>query len=576
MFELLAHDNHPPLYFILLKPWAALFGPGDLALRGFSLLCSVATVAVVFALGNLFSKKVGLAAGALAALSPPLVIYAQEARMYSLVTLLVALATYSLAKLMEVHSARWVWGYSLSMAAALHTHHFAWLAFGAHVLFVLSLRRKDKMPLQAACLVLAFYLPALPLTIRQIQVARGMTWRPRPGLWYVPKDIWLFLNLGTGQARLLTTWGAALLIVAGFTLGWKSGIRHWSLIALTISMPIATIFIVQQVQSIYTDRYLLYLAPFFCLLVALGAWEVAKALSQKRVIVLLTTLLVPIVIPMYIALSVYYAGRGPLKSDWKAVAAHIEDTARKGDALALIQSAPPFLHYYKGNLPWQAFPEISVEDYVSSEEKVATQLKKIAQPGSVIWWIGSGWEIADPQNLVEAQLREHGTYWDERWWHKPPFQSPIRVAAYVIEDTDFGPEPREFISANFGDQLELTGYHIQFERDALYVALWWKVLHEPEKSYNAFVHLIDGEGNIISQGDRVPLNSFYPIQRWQPGQLWRDEHRVELPQGTDTASHALNLRVGLSWGERGENQLEIKGTGWSFLILPIQPEKHAP
>ncbi|MBC7260915.1 MAG: hypothetical protein H5T63_02785, partial [Chloroflexi bacterium] len=273
-----------------------------------------------------------------------------------------------------------------------------------------------------------------------------MAWRPLTDVWYVPKDLWLFLNLGNGQARLLPTLGTALLTVAGFALGWRRDTKSWALIALAVSVPVIAIVAIQRVRSIYTDRYLLFLAPFFCLLVALGASEIAKALSQRRETAILTILLVPVVIPMGVALYNYYAGYGPLKADWRAVAAHIEKTAQPGDALALVQSAPPFLHYYKGGLPWQAFPEISMEDYLVSEEKVASQLRKIAQRGSVVWWIGSGWELADPQNLVEAQLREHGTYWDERWWHIPPFQAPIRVAAYVIEDTDFGPEPREAIS----------------------------------------------------------------------------------------------------------------------------------
>ena len=84
MIDLLARDNHPPLYFLLLRGWAAAFGQSDLALRGFSLVADLGTVILVYLLGKkLWNEEVGLLAMAIAAFSPPLIMYAQEAHMYS-------------------------------------------------------------------------------------------------------------------------------------------------------------------------------------------------------------------------------------------------------------------------------------------------------------------------------------------------------------------------------------------------------------------------------------------------------------------------------------------------------------
>ena len=88
----LEEDRLPPLYYLLLKFWTQITGSSEFALRYLSVLCGVLLIAVVFVLGQkLFSKRVGLMVAMLTALSPFLIWYSQEARMYSLAVLLGAL-----------------------------------------------------------------------------------------------------------------------------------------------------------------------------------------------------------------------------------------------------------------------------------------------------------------------------------------------------------------------------------------------------------------------------------------------------------------------------------------------------
>ena len=75
---------HPPLYYIVLKYWRALFGEGEAALRSFSALCGVLTVWFAYLIGrDLFRRRVGLIAAFLLAVAPFAVYYGQEARMYA-------------------------------------------------------------------------------------------------------------------------------------------------------------------------------------------------------------------------------------------------------------------------------------------------------------------------------------------------------------------------------------------------------------------------------------------------------------------------------------------------------------
>ena len=73
-----------PLHPLLLQAWVRVFGSSEAAARSFSVLCGVATVGLVCWLGRLlFDERTGLWAAYLTALSPPLVYYSREARMYA-------------------------------------------------------------------------------------------------------------------------------------------------------------------------------------------------------------------------------------------------------------------------------------------------------------------------------------------------------------------------------------------------------------------------------------------------------------------------------------------------------------
>ena len=75
----------PYLYYVLAWPWARVFGLGEVGLRSLSAVFGTLAVPVSYAAGAaLCSRRVGVVAAALVAVSPFLVWYSQEARSYSL------------------------------------------------------------------------------------------------------------------------------------------------------------------------------------------------------------------------------------------------------------------------------------------------------------------------------------------------------------------------------------------------------------------------------------------------------------------------------------------------------------
>ena len=105
-----AGDIHPPLYYYLLHIWCGVFGSSEFALRSLSAVLGVLLVGLTFLIGRkAFSVGVGLLAAFLATINPFQIYYSQEARMYLLLAVIGAAATFFLLRLLEDWSRR-AWG----------------------------------------------------------------------------------------------------------------------------------------------------------------------------------------------------------------------------------------------------------------------------------------------------------------------------------------------------------------------------------------------------------------------------------------------------------------------------------
>lgn len=85
--------QHTPLYFFILHFWMKLFGDSEVAIRSLSLIFGVATVPIVYFIVNKLSNKTNaIMAVCIAAVTPMLVFFSVEARMYSMAVFLVVLS----------------------------------------------------------------------------------------------------------------------------------------------------------------------------------------------------------------------------------------------------------------------------------------------------------------------------------------------------------------------------------------------------------------------------------------------------------------------------------------------------
>jgi len=94
-------DQHPPLYYLLLHNWIALNGNTPYDVRLLSALFGAGTIPIMYLIGKRMSGvMMGLTAAMILALSPFNIRYAQETRMYTLLTFNAAVAIYALVRLL--------------------------------------------------------------------------------------------------------------------------------------------------------------------------------------------------------------------------------------------------------------------------------------------------------------------------------------------------------------------------------------------------------------------------------------------------------------------------------------------
>lgn len=65
--------------------------------------------------------------------------------------------------------------------------------------------------------------------------------------------------------------------------------------------------------------------------------------------------------------------------------------------------------------------------------------------------------------------------------------------------------------------------------DIVQLALFWRGGAPIDERYKVFVHILDGNGNIVAQTDREPGSDLAPTNTWTPGEQVPDRYGVTLP-----------------------------------------------
>jgi hypothetical protein len=123
------------------------------------------------------------------------------------------------------------------------------------------------------------------------------------------------------------------------------------------------------------------------------------------------------------------------------------------------------------------------------------------------------------------------------------------------------------VGADLDGKVRLLGYDVNsLELEpgvTLTVTLYWEALAPFERNYQVFVHLYDG--TMWAQDDGAPECDVNPTTRWEPGQVIRDPHLLQLPPELP-AGDSIPLLAGMYELVTGD-RLHEEGTGRDAIHL---------
>lgn len=273
-------------YYITLNLWSALTGSTPLAVRTYSLLFGLLTIAMTYRIGaSWFSVRTGMTAAALMAGSAFLINYMHEARAYTLVAFMTCCVIYAYWRVVTVPAPRFQHYAALTLAIAglAYSHYVALIIPAAvavyHVLRYSPTRRWWQIS-AAAVVAGLLYIPWIPVMIDVAQRGTGDTGRQASSMDAMEAVGELGVAFSNGSPALLV-----LLMAAAAWFIWRQPTRQFRtrahqptlLLAIWLAVGLAGALAVNAaVPFLVHLRYLIFLWPALALAGALGIHAISR------------------------------------------------------------------------------------------------------------------------------------------------------------------------------------------------------------------------------------------------------------------------------------------------------------
>ena len=120
-----------------------------------------------------------------------------------------------------------------------------------------------------------------------------------------------------------------------------------------------------------------------------------------------------------------------------------------------------------------------------------------------------------------------------------------RPRALTQPEIDSVPNPTD---VEFASVARLLGYQVvpatAEPGGAVEVTLYWQAMARTDQNYAVFVHLLSEVGTMIAQRDTYPGLGRYPTAVWEPGIVFADTYRLQIPDTAYTPDEGY-VQVGL-------------------------------
>lgn len=326
------NEVSPPLYYLILHGWMQLAGSdSEIVLRLPSVLAGIALVGCVYWLGGLVAgRRAGLIAALLAAISPLVLLYAQQVRAYVWVMLALTIAVAAVLQATRDRSPRWLLVAGVAAICSVMLHYTSLLVLAPLVIWLWRAPGIDVRWRIGFSAAIAIPIAALvPLALEQTSLGHQETAATYASLTMVnalriagsPFD-----GRAAGGSMIARELGAVIVVEALALLALAErfrSVRARRLIAACAALPLGGVLVASALgQPVALTRYTAVAVPF--ILVAIGA--VAARLQRPLAALLLAGTLLASGIGLIAAEG--DAGQNP---DTRAAISTVAHHWRRGD-----------------------------------------------------------------------------------------------------------------------------------------------------------------------------------------------------------------------------------------------------
>ncbi len=516
-------DVHPPLYALGLLAWGQLAGLSVFSVRLFTVLTATLCLPLAFQLARRWLGA-GPAAVAtlLAACSPFLIYYSQEARMYGLVPALalgaLLLWTRLVARLDAGRSlGRAAPAWVILSAAGLYAYYYTlWLIVAQAIAGLLGPQPRRRLVVWSGLpaltgLLFAPWVYGL-LTTPSDWWGNGVGQAPPHGLGPMLEVTWLALSVGIAVVQPYADLVAGLMLaiaVFGLALGpWRDppgsrvpGRARWQALLLGV-VPVACSFALLQVRDFYFPRLVLPVASIVYTFVAAGLAYFGAHLRALAAL-LLAVCLVGDAVSLGSAWSTRRTAFAP--GDYLTVLETVRTELGPGDtvlcaqswqcgyALAYLAPARPAIRAVEASWLREGRLEREVEELAAAHRRLWV----------LTWSPERTWDHLEVERAVGRVLRL--ALVDQ--------QGDTRAALFAAGGVErFVPASVGLCPADipFGDAFRLVGYRVEpADRvragGSLAVTLAWETVAQPPGDLTVFNQLLTDREQIVAQRDAPPL-----------------------------------------------------------------------
>jgi len=373
-----AQDVLVPLYEILLHFWMQIFGSSVLAARSLSFIFFLLTLPILYKLAKeTNNKRVAMITITLFSLSPFIMWYSSEARMYTLFTFITTLNQLFFVRFMDSAGRSSKVGYVITALLGLYTHYFFIFLLASQFIYLLwrALAKPDyevwmKDDIQKprsrsrrvlithvvlVILAFVFFLPWALYFIHQGVASNSQPLIPPPTSFNIFQAFVNFLfgfQSNSVQAILVSLWPIFILaLFFVFTKREEQAGESINYFAFATFLPVLLIFLGSYFKPIFLTRYLILVTPTLFILIA---WMFSGYYKKRSGFIFGILFVAMFVLLVYQNI----ATTTPTKENYAGVAQYLDSHATGSDIIAI--SSPftiyPLEYEYQGNTKIETIP----------------------------------------------------------------------------------------------------------------------------------------------------------------------------------------------------------------------------